>query len=419
MALVVQASPTGLILPATSPAYWTVYDSINYSQPNFSYTIKITDVITGLYTIKEYLPRFTDNKAVFDTNFYAEEFVEHYIPKNLYNFKVCMDGYRLIRVNVGMTYGSTPTYYAGTNYDYYVWNAVEDYSNWPTYSQANYVYTNTAPFVYLNNGVAESGYRVHRGTTYADKSLYLYVLATVSNTLETLRVKTYNSAGTLLGTSNIANVFYNNATYSNKYFCIDVGYKGLSQIPSGDVTGTYPIITSSVAYYELFDVNTSAGTPPAGTVEPIQRIDILCEAKCDVFTLHYLNSKGAFSTCHFPKVSTDNRTTTKSTYKKTPYELNASNVYTYSPSTPQEIVLNSTTQKKLTLQTDWLTYEEIDRHAEIVDAPVCYLDMGSTIGLVPVTVETNSYVVLNEWNTGNPYFSITVRYGYTDTKQRG
>lgn len=419
MALAVQASPTGLILPATSPAYWTVYDSINYSQPNFKYTIKITDVITGNFTIKEYLPRFADNKAVFDTNFYAEEFIKHYIPNNVYGFKLCTDAYRKVTVNVGMTYGSTPTYYAGTNYDYYVWNAVEDYSNWPTYSQTNYVYKNsTSNWKYLtpNTVNPRAGHYTADEKTYPDKSAFIYCLSSENNDFEFIRINAYDSGGTLLHYSDIANPYESGTTYTDKYVCIDVGHKGLTNISSGLVTGTYPIITSSVAYYDVIDAYTNI-TPTAR--QNITRYYIECESKCDVFTLHYLNSMGAFSTCHFPKVSTDNRTTTKSTYKKTPYELNASNVYTYSPSTPQEIVLNSTTQKKLTLQTDWLTYEDIKRHAEIADSPVCYLDMGSTIGLVPVTVETNSYVVLNEWNTGNPYFSITVRYGYTDTKQRG
>ena len=330
------------------------------------------------------------------------------MPNNVYGWQKCTDAIRKIRVNIGETYGTTPTYYAGSNVDYIVWNGVLEELDFPSYDYTDFVFSAAADrFRYLS--------RLGTRDTFEDRSLFAYTLTSVANDAGSLRIKTYDSAGSLIGTSNIANPYAASTTYTDKYLCIDVGHKGLSQISSGLVTGAYPIITSSVASYTVEDSTTYASS---STITLLMTVTIKCEAKCEPYVLHALFKNGDFESVPFPKVSEINNQTVKVTYKRNPFALTGS-YYTYSNFTGREITLNSTTQQRITLQTDWMTYEEIEAFKEIIDAPQVYIDYGSTIGLIPVQVETNSYKVLQKWNTGNPYFQITIRQGHTNTKQRG
>ena len=384
---------------------------------DFIYRVVATDLITGeiqTFNIKKY-PSAT-GQMVWNAQVFTEQFVKHYVPNNEYGFKVCTDALRKIRVNVGEYYSAA--YTSGTNYDYYVWNGVRRALDWTTFDYTDFVYTNTEPFTYLFSGSAESGYKMPRGYTYSDKSLYLYVLANATNTLETLRVKTYDSGGTLLGTSDIANPYYNSATYTDKYFCIGVGHKDLTQISSGLVTGTYPIITSSVAYYELYDVNTSVGSPPAGTEEPLRRIDVLCESKHDVFTLHYVANSGNFETIHFPKVSEHTEEATKTYVGVNPNKLTG-NDYSYTKFSDWETCIAASGKEAYLLNTDWMTNAQAAIHRELITSPRVYIDFGSTIGLVPCKVTDTRAVMNKAWNAKNFANTITVIPSFTNRYQNG
>jgi hypothetical protein len=407
--------------PSTyTPAYngqWFESTSSNSGQPNFVYTVKCTDLITSetaTYQIKKGL----SSEMVFDAANFSKKYIEHYIPNNVYGWQVCTDAVRSIRVNIGETFGTTPAYASGANIDYFVWNGVLKFLDWPSYNQADYVYTNAVPFKYLFSGDAETGYKMPRGTTYDDKSLYLYFLSDVSNTLETLRIRSYDSAGNLLGTSNIANPYYNDATYTNKYECIDVGKKGLDNIASGLVTGTYPILPVNCDYYIIYDVNSSVGTPPAGTVEPIRRIDILDECRYEVYTLQYVDKDGNVETLHCSKVSEITVQADKTYYKQTPYRL-VSNNWEYNTFTSNEFTLNSNTTTRLKLNTDWMSEEDADRYRYLISSPRVYLDMGRTIGLVPVRVNTNNWVVNKKWNKRLYNVTLDIEYTHVDTYQNG
>lgn len=404
--------------PVYSPAWWTASSS-NTAQPNFMYTVVFTDLITSATITKQYEQRPSDAKLVFDSNFFADAYTLNYIPNNVYGFKRCTDAIRKIRINIGETYdiATVSTYTAGSNVDYIVWNGILTDLEYPSYATSTYIYkSTTVNYVYLSNNKSVTSIFKNDGITYADKSAFLYCISSENQDLQYLTIYTYNAANALIGTSYIANPYTGGTTYTDKYVCIDIGHKGLSHISAGLVTGTYPIMTASVDRYEVWDSNTLVPLVPDRKC--IQRFTIGCEAKSTPYVLQYLAKDGQFETINFPKISEINNQTVKTTYKRTPYALVA-NVNTYTTFTGQEITLSSNTQSRITLQTDWMTYEDIEAHKEIIDSPVVYIDYGSNIGLIPVQVETNSYKVLKQWNTGNPYFQITIRHGHTNNKQRG
>jgi hypothetical protein len=405
--------------PVYSPAWWTASSS-QVAQPNFKYYVVFTDLITSATLTKKYDKRPSDNKLVFDSNFFAELYTEPYVPNNVYGFQRCTDGIRKIRVNIGEYYGTTPVVYTGSNVEYIVWNGVLTELEYPDYLITDYIYKNsTSNYKYLDTNVNTSGNYRPDGITYSGKSHFIYCLSSEATDIELLRINTYNAAGTLLGQYDIQNPYAPGTTYTDKYVCCDVGHKGLSAISSpadySVITGSAPIITSSVAYYDVIDGYLA---PPVTARKTYQRIYIGCEPKNTVYALHYWSKTGKFNTINFPKLSSVNKTSEKLTFNQNPYELTA-DVYSYSKFTAQERVLNASTQERITLQTDWLTFEQITEYAEIIDGPLCYLDYGPTTGLIPVIVETNTYAEFYHPNTRIPAFQITVRKGITNSKQRG
>ena len=127
---------------AYTPVYnpqWFVATSNQTAQPNFRYTVVLTDVISSGTVTKDVDP---DPSGYFrlDVGSFAEQYMTQLCPSGLYGFRVNTGGVRQIRVNIGETYGTTPTYYAGSNVTYYAWNASLPFLEFQSYSYTNYVY---------------------------------------------------------------------------------------------------------------------------------------------------------------------------------------------------------------------------------------------------------------------------------------
>lgn len=375
---------------------------------DFTYRVICTDLITS--ETQTYNPKQwpSNGRLVFPARNFAKKYIRNYVPNNVYGFQLCVDAIRKIRVNVGEYYSAA--YVAGTNYEYIIWNGVLRALDWVDYDQTDFVYNHfTTNLKYLSSLPASTGYLMGTRTTYSDTSLFIYVLSSQVFDFQALEIKTYNSAGTLLGTSEIANPYQGSATYTDKYVAIDIGHKGLTQIASGLVTGTYPIMTASVAYYLITDV-TVTGSPPAVPSTLIARVDVECEPVYDVYTLHYKAKSGNFETLHFSKLSEHTETIEKSYYRKNPNDL-ASNTYLYTKFTQWETALSSTGTDTFVINTDWLTPTQVAAHREIVSSKEVYIDYGSTIGLVPVKVLNNS--ILDNKSYNNKLFAIALNIEIT------
>lgn len=387
--------------PCFAPQIFTA-TSTQTGAANFTYTVVCTDLLTSsslTYSIK----KRPDNKLAFDAMNFSTQYIEHYVPNNSYGWQVCTDAVRKIRVNIGETYGGSPAYASGTNQDYYVWNAASKWLDFVNFNYTDFVYEDV---LMSTNHVQLSPFTTAK--TYSGKSLFLYTLGGTTP-IGGIDILTYDAAGNLLGTSTISNPYAATANYYEKYVCIDVGYKGLSNIASGLVTGTYPIMTSQVASYVVKDGNTLDPTV-------YKTVTVETECKYDVYTLHYLNKNGGFDTIHFSKVSEINVQADKTFYRKNPYVM-TSNTWAYDTFTQQEIALTSTTQTRLKLNSDWMSETDMDYHRYLISSPRVYLD--TTSGLIPVKVNTNNWFVNKKFN--NKVYSITidVEYNHIDTYQNG
>lgn len=388
MAITVSQEPEDYT-PCFSPQIFTALSN-QVAQPNFTYTVVVTDMITTENKTYQ-IPKRPDNYLVFDAATFAKSYLtSHYIPKNVYGWQQS-DSIRKIRVNIGETYGSTPVYTAGSNIDYIVWNAAISHEEWPNYDPSDYVYTNPSDIVYLTPGYDD--------VTYENRSNFLYALTTSNLDIDAIRIRTYDESGNQINNSLIANPWTASTTYTDKYLAIDIGHKGLSNIASGDVSGSFPILTNAAFYYDVYDRYISGfggGGSPIYTETLLKRYYIKCEHKHTVHTIHYLAKNGRFETIHFAKRSDQDFTADKNYYKQLTWEM-TSGVYSYDPTSPQERISSVETKEKLRLSTDWLSQEMIDEYYEIISSPYCYLDLG-TSNYRAVRCVSNSYKVNKKWN---------------------
>jgi hypothetical protein len=373
--------------------------STNYAAANHRYVVTTIDLITGAQSDERISADPVFFSCVFDAMPYAKSRVEHYMPLNgLTGFQVCAGAIRKIRVNVGEEYGTPVIYYPGIPFDFIIWNGIVDFLPFGTYLASDYVYTNTGPNRKYFAGVLDD-------LTFDNRSNFLYCLSTGAGDFTGIQVRTYNAAGALIGTSNIANPFAASATYTNKYVSIDVGHKGLSNIPGGLVTGTYPIITTAVTRYEIYDTTGGAGL--------IKTIRIGCD-RYKVMTVHYLAKNGAFLTCNFNLIHNKPITKTGQTYKKNP-NTRAATSYGYTPNDAVEHDLNVTTQTKLILRTDWLSDEQITAYIDCFSSPKCYIDEGPGRS-VRIRPTTGDYDDLPHYS--KKLRQLTMEYNYAHQNYR-
>jgi hypothetical protein len=409
MATTVNQSPASYT-PCYSPQ-WFEATSNNIAFTNFTFTIICTDVITSAtatYNIEQRL----DTKLVFDASNFAKNYIKHYVPNNVYGFQKCTDAIRKIRVNIGESYGIPMTYQvSGVNTEYIVWNGALNYLDVPAYSSTDYVYkTSTANLKYLTSDVYPTlaGYYTSNKITYSGKSAYLYCLSSENNDFQSIRISTYNAAGNFLNYSDIANPYAAGTTYTDKLVCIDIGHKGLSGIASGLVTGTYPIITAAVDSYVVSD----------NAITTISKYTIGCENRFTPYVLHYLDKSGNFETMNFSKVSETTIEADKTYFRKNPYTM-TSNTWAYSNFTANETTLSSSTTTKIKLNSDWLTEDQANFYKFIISSPTVYLDMGATIGLIPVKVNTKQWLVNKKWNNRTFSISLDIEYTHKNIYQNG
>lgn len=376
MAISILQQPQGY-QPAYNPQ-WFQASSNQLAQPNFKYTVIVTDLISSATVTYQIDPR-PDTRCVFDAGVFSENQIResNYIPINTYGWQLAT-GIRKIRVNIGETYGSTPTYHAGSNIDYIIWNSGFKFLPFTSYLSTDFVYTNSPVNRKYFAGALND-------LTFDDRSNYLYVLTSQANDLTFLRVVTYDSSGATVGVYDIANPFTSSTNYQQKYICIDIGSKGLANISGGlftVVSGPSSIINASVVRYELYD------RAPALL---IKTININC-FRYTIMTVHYLSRNGSFQTLNFNLISenTDDKTVTG--YTQNPNYLNGtSGLYGYDYFSSPEKQLSVLTQTKLTLRTNWLTDQQVTQYQECFDSPICYLDMGAATSYAAIKPMATTY----------------------------
>lgn len=419
MAITILSQPQAY-MPVYNPHQW-VSSSNQTGQPNFKYYITVTDLISSESLVYQFDADLS-GLCKFNSATFAETFVTQINPDGLYGFQKNTGAIRKIRVNIGERYGTTPTTYPGSDVDYIVWNGIYDFLDFPAFQYFNNSPPGAAYYYPLTNGLNTSftlgsttDFMTYDEKTFEDKRSYLYFLNTPSsgNNLTTIMIKGYDANGNLLSNTEITNPYSDiGADYKNGLTFIDVGYKGLENMPAGQVTaGTYPIPVSTFAYYTITDTGSIFGNTL------LRKYTIECEPMYDVITVHYLAKKGQFETINCSKLSERTASKTSVEFKQFPWYLNGSNKFVYDRGAQVEKTLNVEVQDSIKVNTDWLSEADMTRLKECFSSPLVYMDDG--VGLVPVKVSDSAYTEKRKYNEKMLQVSFNLQYSHSNLRQRG
>jgi hypothetical protein len=216
MAVTARSTPSAY-MPAYNPQ-WFVYTSTQTAQPNFRYRIICTDITSGATSSKDvYMD--ANGWCNFDAGQFAEQYISQVNPSNTYGFQTNTGALRQIKVNVGEVYGSTPVYYAGSDFYYYVWNGSLDFlsndsADFQNYNYLSYVYTtgnniqvltNNKNSAYTWSPSSNPQYYSYDESVPPSRSTYLSFIS-LPNSLEKIRVIGFASNGSQLGSTLIGNL---------------------------------------------------------------------------------------------------------------------------------------------------------------------------------------------------------------------
>jgi hypothetical protein len=427
MAVTLRTSPQAYT-PAFNPQWFTA-TSNQTGSANFRYRVVFTDLLTSESVTKD-IDQDENGWCKFDAGGFSEQYITQLCPSNLFGFQQNTGALRKIRVNIGEVYGSTPTYYAGSNTDYYIWNGALDDLEFQDYDYTDYVYDRGSSRLRFLMGGASSGYTygstaaaaayMKQDKTYQDRSNYIYALTAqpgTYNNFEEIQIVGYDESGNTLSTTNIGNPYASGAgSYINKYVFIDVGYEGLEGMPAWQVvSGTYPIPVSTFAYYDIRDVNNGVGGGAQSAL--IKRIYVECEPRYDVIGVHYLGRQGQFDNQMCAKLSLRTMNNDKKFYSKLPYYTSGYNVV-YDYSFASEQTLSSTAKNRLTVNTDWLEDWEVTKLKDAVSSPIVYADLGDANGLIAVKMITSTYEEKKKYNSQLRSVSFDLEYAHINVRQK-
>ncbi len=139
------------------------------------------------------------------------------------------------------------------------------------------------------------------------------------------------------------------------------------------------------------------------------RYNIICEARYDVFELHWLNQYGGYDSKLFTKVSRKQVAIQRASFNTLPYTVDGSgNVAYYSGHTYNETVHNYANQftEKLVLNSDFLTDSEYEWLYDLLVSPQVYIYMNGYFKSVVIT--DNNYEVKKRINDQLTNLTITI-----------
>lgn len=407
MAVTVQFQPANLggYLPSFNPQ-WFVATSTQVAQPNFFYRVIVTDIISSITKTYDIIPN-PSNECEIDVSRFSRLRMNNYIPINEYGWQKAT-GIRKIRVNIGEVWdiAGVPTYTAGSNVDYIVWNACLEMLSFSSFASTQYVYDGSIPiYKYLTSSLTEN--------VYENRSNLFYVLIQEGNVsdIADLEINTYLANGTLVNSSTIARPDFNTGVYTDQYVCIDLGIKGLNGLTAPEVAGSYPVLAGNESYYTVTD-----NTDPLNPVI-IKRYDICCEPQYTVYTLHFLCRNGKYGTLHCTKAAELTTTKQVNTYKKSPWTRSG-----YVKAIDYSVIVENTqsvvSQDGLKLNSDWLTQAQFDFYKELFTSSDVKLDLGSSQGYASVKVNQTSYTQQNDGQKLRNY-QIDLLFTHTNPSQNG
>lgn len=274
-------------------------------------------------------------------------------------------------------------------YNYVAWNACLDADTFSTYSYLDYV-TNGGEIKLLSP--IRDEYLVPNGKVdiKADNWLHFF-----KSDFTYIDFSLYRSNGTLKGslTKTIPTGAY--------IHYINMGAK------LWDGTG----LTVNVGDYVEVNIEGASGT----STYTLTFTDVC--SKSVQYNVYYYKRNGAIGFKTFELVSQETLTKKTNTVRMNTKTLSGG-IYSAPTYAREKSTVSTTSQKSITLNTNWITEQQAIELNELFDSPMVWLQL-ETGEYKPITITDNSYKFSKHVNDKLFNYSITADYDNTETRQRG
>ena len=370
MAITVRQQPANLF-PAYNDAVYIVTSS-NVAQPNFKF---VADIYVNSVKVDRMLipPHPTELSGKVNVSPLLESRVSVDVSADDNRILPNNNSYVLYEVKFGEAYGSSGTviYPNLTNISgKYLWNAVLDYPTFCNYTSGDYIGEFLTEHPYLKSGM----------DLMVDDNAWLYWN---NYNLDTsyVKVMTYNSANTLIGTFKIDNKYS-----TSRFLRIPTGPYNILNIPDAQFTlGVQPILTGAESYYTVQTFNSSNVL-----ISSLARYNIVDNcSRYEKRRLQFLNELGGYDTFNFTLVSKETMDIERSIFKKDLGSYGSSYSFVNSPNDRAYSQYHTKIKDKVSIQSDWVTEQQLAWLEQLVTSPDVRLDDGTY--LIPINITNTTF----------------------------
>lgn len=411
-----------LYRPAYNPLWFYVSGSnYAYSDYSFVFQVNVDDDFDGTYTtmasvrVPSLLNSAGTNTgyAYFDVHRIIEDYCLHELDVTKYGFYY-NKGLVSYQVKVAEYYSGAVqgSYTTLTSTGSQAFGASLDSFKFADYSMSNYLIT-SAPTTesYLTNAPASQN-------IYSNQFAFLTAIISGSGIAKAkkAKIKTYNSAGTLIQTVDVTNNYSNVTTYKQgKCIRFSCGTATLNSIPGGDITtGAQPIITASVASYTVQFYDGSDIVSQLMTYNIVDNC-----SRFDNYRFHWLNELGGWDSYNFSLLSKNNLKISRDSFNRS---LGTPTATTMAYAINDRGKINNYVQatESITVNSDWLSDAEYIWLRELVLSPNVFIEDNSTgtLRLLPVLMTDTNYETKKIANESLNQLQLTFEYGKTIERQR-
>lgn len=195
-----------------------------------------------------------------------------------------------------------------------------------------------------------------------------HILSDTPTDIDRLVVVTYDSSDNIIQTVIKANATAQNATASRMYK-VATGPESLNNMTGVFVSGAQPIITASVARYEVY-LTDSAGTVASETLY----FEIEEPCRYEQRRVHFLNKFGSFDSYNFNLRSQVEEVKETKSFKYNKYPVTASGISRLYQDQAQ-VVNYTKIQEFLTVRSDYLTTAQHNWLKQLQQSPELYLEI--------------------------------------------
>lgn len=397
MITVVQEPST--VTPAYNPINFVV-SSNNVALPSFQYVFDL--YVRGSFVSRHRLPPKTfTGIARLDVSSLVQAYVTHDIDINDTSFDRNPNSWVDLYINYGEEYavsGVITTFInmLQGNTRYAVNASLEDFQ----FAEFN---NNT----YYKGTVRKFLTSISEPRVLSNTKMWLHFYHETPASIDLVRIRTFNSAGALLGIDSFIPTDLSNSSVGDSYLRISVGTSQLKNIFAN------PNFFDGVSYYTVEVKNV--GVSPAFTYE-LKKI-VIQEGNCkyENIPVHFLNVHGGLDVFNFKLASNKNSAIERKKYNTMLGSFNSSNNYIYQVGDRSSQSINSSSQDSLTVNSDWITDAESVWLKELITSPIVFMERAGV--LIPISITESKYKTNKKVNDRLFNLQVTFDFGNQNYRQ--